>query len=161
MHHGVEISPPLLNRLVSDLDPHLTPRQLESVIKDLSLWQRMHASPLTEEAIRSAVDKIGRGGEVSMSAITRCVARYYRLKTAELRSGSRKKQIVRARSLAMHLARRFTSKSMHQIGEYFGGRDHTTVLHAIRKTESLMHQDADLQRAADDVAEKLSESFSG
>jgi chromosomal replication initiator protein len=45
---------------------------------------------------------------------------------------------------------------MHQIGDYFGGRDHTTVLHAIRKTESLLEQDADLGRAADEISEKLS-----
>ncbi len=47
---------------------------------------------------------------------------------------------------------------MHQIGDYFGGRDHTTVLHAIRKTESLLEQDAELRRMADDVREKLSTS---
>ena len=58
----------------------------------------------------------------------------------------------------MLLARQLTSKSMHQIGDYFGGRDHTTVLHAIRKTESLLQEDADLRRAADEVTEKLSGS---
>ena len=56
----------------------------------------------------------------------------------------------------MFLARRLTSKSMHQIGDYFGGRDHTTVLHAIRKTESLLAEDSDLRRAADEIREKLS-----
>ena len=51
-----------------------------------------------------------------------------------------------------------TSKSMHQIGEYFGGRDHTTVLHAIRKTQVLLESDTDLQRAAEDVREKFCET---
>ncbi|MCP4777752.1 MAG: chromosomal replication initiator DnaA, partial [Planctomycetaceae bacterium] len=56
------------------------------------------------------------------------------------------------------IARQMTSKSMHQIGEYFGGRDHTTVLHAIRKTELLLESDSELQRAAEEVREKFSEA---
>ena len=47
---------------------------------------------------------------------------------------------------------------MHQIGDYFGGRDHTTVLHALRKTESLLEQESDFQRAAEEIQEKLSTS---
>ena len=55
----------------------------------------------------------------------------------------------------MLLARQLTSKSLHQIGKYFGGRDHSTVLHAIRKTESLLNDDAELVQAMRDVSEKL------
>ena len=58
----------------------------------------------------------------------------------------------------MFLARQMTSKSMHQIGEYFGGRDHTTVLHAVRKTELLLESDSELQRAAEEVREKFREA---
>ncbi len=47
---------------------------------------------------------------------------------------------------------------MHQIGEYFGGRDHTTVLHAVRKTELLLKSDSELQRAAEEVREKFSDA---
>ena len=74
----------------------------------------------------------------------------------DLRSSSRKQSVVRARSLAMLLARRLTSKSLDQIGAYFGGRDHSTVLHAIRKTESLVDTDNELHQAMLDVSEKLS-----
>ena len=104
------------------------------------------------------MDIVGKTEEVSIAAITAAVAKYFRIKVSDLRSSSRKQSLVRARSLAMSLARRLTSKSMHQIGDYFGGRDHTTVLHAIRKTESLLQEDADLRRAADEVTEKLCSS---
>ena len=108
------------------------------------------------EAIQSAIAIVGRTEEVSIAAIAGAVAHYFRMKLSDLRSSSRKQKLVRARSLSMLLARRLTSKSMHHIGGYFGGRDHSTVLHAIRKTESLLVKDADLRRAADEVSENLS-----
>jgi chromosomal replication initiator protein len=156
IHHALEIEGDLLDQLAAGLDPSLPTRSLEAAIKQISLWCRMNHSLPGDDAVQSAIELIGRGGEISLATITQTVSRYFRQKTSDLRSGSRKQSIVRARSLAMYLARRLTSKSMHQIGDYFGGRDHTTVLHAIRKTESLLDDDADLRRAADEVTEKLS-----
>ncbi len=156
LHHDLELDDDLLDSLVSRLDPSLPTRSLEAIVKQMTLWCRMNDSPPTIEAVKAATELIGRSDDVSLSSITNAVSRYFRQKPTELRSGSRKQRIVRARSLAMLLARRMTSKSMHQIGEYFGGRDHTTVLHAIRKTEALLEEDTDLRRAAEEVTEKLS-----
>lgn len=155
MHHGVEIDSQLIESLSAGLDSNLTTRSLDAAVKQVSLSSRMNETTPNEETIRSVIETVGRGDEVSLASITNAIARYFRHKSSELRSGSRKQQIVRARSLAMYLARRLTSKSMHQIGDYFGGRDHTTVLHAIRKTEKLIQDDTDLRRAADEVTEKL------
>ena len=156
LHLGLEIEFELLEQLNTGLELNLPARSLEAAVKQISLWCRMHDSPPTIEAVRSAVDIVGKTEQVSIASITAAVAKYFRMKVSDLRSSSRKQSLVRARSLAMLLARRLTSKSMHQIGDYFGGRDHTTVLHAIRKTESLLQEDADLRRAADEVTEKLS-----
>ncbi|MCG8651939.1 MAG: DnaA/Hda family protein [Pirellulales bacterium] len=156
LHHGLEIEDDLLDLLASGLDSNLPTRSLEAAIKQILLWCRMNESRPSAAAVQSAIDLTGRNEEVSLVSITNAVSRYFRQKSADLRSSSRKQRIVRARSLAMFLARQLTSKSMHQIGDYFGGRDHTTVLHAIRKTESQLLDDADLRRAADEVAEKLS-----
>ncbi len=156
MHHAVELDDELLSVLALGLNPNLPTRSLEAAIKQISLWCRMKETAPTLEAVQAAIDTVGRGGEVSLASITHAVSRYYRQKSSDLRSSSRKQQLVRSRSLAMLLARRMTSKSMHQIGVYFGGRDHTTVLHAVRKTEGLLIDDPDLRRAADEIAEKLS-----
>ncbi len=107
------------------------------------------------EAAEHAIETVGKAEEISLAEITAAVAKYFRLRRTELRSSSRKQTLVRARSLAMLLGRRLTSMSMHQIGDYFGGRDHTTVLHAIRKTDSLLEQESELRRAADEIQEKL------
>lgn len=153
--HQLEIDEALLDLLATGLDDSLPTRSLEAAIKQIALWTKMHNAPPSPEAIGAVIDAVGRRGEISLPQITQAVAKYFRQKSSELRSQSRKQRLVRARSLAMFLARRLTSKSMHQIGDYFGGRDHTTVLHAIRKTESLLGDDPDLQRAADEVTEKL------
>ena len=156
LHLGLEIEAGLLEALHTGLDSRLPARSLEAALKQISLWCRMNDSPPTMEAVQSAITIVGTTEEVSIAAIAGAVASYFRMKLSDLRSSSRKQKLVRARSLSMLLARRLTSKSMHQIGDFFGGRDHTTVLHAIRKTESLLEEDADLRRAADEVSEKLS-----
>lgn len=155
VHHQVELSEELLTCLDSGLESPLPCRALEAAIKQISLWCRMHDSPVTEDAIRDAIAVVGKSHDFSPATIATAVARHFRLKLADLRSSSRKQHLVRARSLAMLLTRRMTSLSMHQIGDYFGGRDHTTVLHAIRKTTSLLEEDPELRRTADEVQEKL------
>ncbi len=155
--HGIQIDPAPLEMLENGLAPDLSLRSLEAVIKQIDLWSRMNNSEPTMEAVQSVLASIGQKRSVSMATITNTVARYFRVKSAELKSSSRRQSIVRARSLAMWLARRLTSSSLQQIGDSFGGRDHSTVLHAIRKTATLIDHDADLQRAAEELTEKLAE----
>ena len=156
LHLGLEISSELLDMLDHGLDDHLPVRSLEAALKQVSLWCRMNESEPTIEAVQAAIDTVGLTAETTLPKITAAVAKRFRIRLSELRSSSRKQSLVRARSLAMLLCRRLTSKSMHQIGDYFGGRDHTTVLHALRKTEALLEDDAELRRAADELTEKFS-----
>jgi len=158
VHLDLNINANLFDLLDRKLEPRLPTRTLEAALKQVSLWCRMHDAEPTEDAITSAIAVVGEREEVSLAAIGTTVARYFRLKVADIRSSSRKQNLVRARSLAMFIARQMTSKSMHQIGEYFGGRDHTTVLHAIRKTELLLESDTELQRATEEVREKFTEA---
>lgn len=153
--HALQITPTLLDLLSAGLEPNLSVRALESAIKQIALWCRMNESAATIDAIQSTIDASGRSGDISLASITSSVARHFKLRSSDLKSSSRRQKNVRARSLAMTLARKLTSKSLHHIGEHFGGRDHSTVLHAIRKTESLLAEDSDLRRAADEVTEKL------
>lgn len=155
VHHALDIDPSLLEVLDVGLNQSLPTRAFEAALKQVALWCKMHDSVPTIEAVQAAIDIVGTTEEVSLPAIASAVGKRMRIKLSDLRSGSRKQNIVRSRSLAMLLARRLTSKSMHQIGDYFGGRDHTTVLHAIRKTEASLEEDADLRRVADEVTEKL------
>lgn len=91
----------------------------------------------------------------TLPSIARCVARCLRVKLVDLRSSSRLAQVVRARGLAILLARRMTPLSLLQIGAYFGGRDHSTILHAYHKTAAQLETDAELASLYRDVLADL------
>ena len=78
---------------------------------------------------------------VKIEDIQRVVARHFNVSKADLLSSRRTRTIVRPRQIAMYLAKVLTPRSLPEIGRRFGGRDHTTVLHAVRKIESLMADD--------------------
>ncbi|MBS0209298.1 MAG: ATP-binding protein [Planctomycetes bacterium] len=80
-------------------------------------------------------------GTPTLRVIALHTARHFSLKVSELKSPSRKRGVVAARDTAMYLARQLTGKSLEQIGAYFGGRDHTTVLHGCRKIETQLETD--------------------
>ncbi len=87
--------------------------------------------------------------------IATATARSFSLKVVELRSRSRARAVVTARGVAMYIARQLTHNSLQQIGHYFGGRDHTTVLHGCRRTEELLNSEPAVQRAVEQVQNKL------
>ena len=153
--HDVALDSEQLEFLAAKLKPGTPARQLSAVVRQIGLECRLNDVAVTREMIESALRSSGESGEISIAAITTATARYFKLKSSDLKSSSRRRNIVRARSLAMYLARRLTSRSLHQIGDHFGGRDHSTVLHGIRKTETLLEEDLELRRAADDVSEKV------
>ncbi|VAW44178.1 Chromosomal replication initiator protein DnaA [hydrothermal vent metagenome] len=94
---------------------------------------------------------------VSVENIQKTTAQYYNVKLSELLGKSRKRSIVRPRQLAMFLAKDLTNKSYPEIGELFGGRDHTTVLHAYRKVTELMSENSDLEEDRQKIVNKLTE----
>ena len=155
MTHDLSLDDVLLERLAEGLSDKLSVRALDAAMKQLSLWCRMNNAAVDAKAIENVINQSSQGSEVELSKITQTVARQMGIKTADLRSSSRKQTVVRGRSLAMYIARQATSKSLADIGKYFGGRDHTTVLHAIRKTESVLQDDVDLHRVFNEVNEKI------
>ncbi|WP_436717488.1 DnaA/Hda family protein [Roseiconus lacunae] len=152
---GVEISDEHLGLLEAGLRPDVSARCLDGAIRQVDLHCRMTQTRVDVAAIQSAINAAGAQNDLDLGKITRTVAKIWGHRTRDLRSGSRKQSVVRARSLAMLLARRLTPCSLDKIGEYFGGRDHSTVLHAIRKTETLLESDADLSRILHEAKEKL------
>lgn len=94
---------------------------------------------------------------VSVENIQKTTAQYYNVKLSELLGKSRKRSIVRPRQLAMFLAKELTDKSYPEIGELFGGRDHTTVLHAYRKLTELLNENSDLDEDRQKIVNKLTE----
>ncbi len=91
----------------------------------------------------------------TLRLINEKVCKYFSISSPELRGPSRRRNVVRARGVAMYLAWNLTGKSLGQVGAYYGKRDHTTVLHACRKTESLRQNDPAIAQAIDHVNQQL------
>jgi len=144
-----------LSLICSSLPPDIPVRQIEAILRHLELACRMKSARPTPTSIRDAITSLEPETDISTDKVAKVIARRYKLKLSELKSGTRRQEVVRARSLAMYLSRQLTSSSYDKIGKYFGGRDHTTVLHACRKTESMIDSDSELRLAADEVADQL------
>jgi chromosomal replication initiator protein len=121
-------------------------RELEGAFNQLLFWRR-YEPPVTLERIDELLGHIYRSGEqkrVRIEDIQRVVARHYNVSKAELLSNRRTRTIVKPRQIAMYLSKILTPRSLPEIGRRFGGRDHTTVLHAVRKIEDLSTTDQTL-----------------
>ncbi|MDR2506539.1 MAG: chromosomal replication initiator protein DnaA [Candidatus Accumulibacter sp.] len=114
-------------------------RELEGALKRVlaysSFYGRKIDLELTKESLKDIIGAVNR--QITIDNIQKTVADYFKIKIADLFSSRRNRQIVRPRQIAMWLAKNLTSQSYPSIGEAFGGKDHTTVLHAIRTIESL------------------------
>ncbi|MGB1869105.1 MAG: helix-turn-helix domain-containing protein, partial [Porticoccaceae bacterium] len=93
---------------------------------------------------------------VTIDNIQRVVADYYKLKMSDLLSKRRSRSVARPRQMAMSIAKELTNHSLPEIGESFGGRDHTTVLHACRKVKELETIDREVQRDLKNLYRTLS-----
>ena len=99
---------------------------------------------LAKEALRDLLSIQNR--QISVENIQKTVADFYKIKVADMYSKKRPASIARPRQIAMYLAKELTQKSLPEIGELFGGRDHTTVLHAVRKIGGERGQLAELNQ---------------
>ncbi len=147
-----------LDLLCAGLPAETAARQLEAAVRFLELWCRTKATAPTMIAIRDAIDAIEPKSEITIDQVAKVIARRFKLKLSELKSTTRRQEVVRARSLAMYLARQLNGNSYEKIGRYFGNRDHTTVLHACRKTQSQVLTDSELRNAVDEVGDQLKAS---
>ena len=86
-------------------------------------------------------------GQITVELIQRAVAEYYKIKVSDMYSKRRPTSIAAPRQVAMYLAKELTQKSLPEIGDLFGGRDHTTVLHAVRKIADARAKDTELNHA--------------
>jgi chromosomal replication initiator protein len=110
-------------------------RELEGALRKVMAYSSFHGRIVTVEVAREALKDLlsASTGQVTVELIQKTVADYYKIKVADMYSKRRPSAIAFPRQIAMYLAKELTQKSLPEIGELFGGRDHTTVLHAVRK----------------------------
>ncbi|MFC5302068.1 chromosomal replication initiator protein DnaA [Azospira restricta] len=121
-------------------------RELEGALKKVLAYSSFHGREieldLAKEALKDVIGAVNR--QITVENIQKTVADYYKIKVADLFSPKRTRAIARPRQVAMWLAKDLTAHSYPMIGDAFGGRDHTTVLHAVRTIDSLRTKDNEL-----------------
>lgn len=125
-------------------------RDLEGALRKVAAYAKFHRERnvnqivLAKEALKDLLN--ARNRLISIENIQKTVADFYNIKTADMYSKKRPAAIAKPRQIAMYLAKELTQKSLPEIGENFGGRDHTTVLHAVRKIGEDRLRDVELNR---------------
>jgi len=142
-HPGFEVPAPVLVFIAKSVTHN--GRDLEGAVNRLLAHSKLTGQPVTLEMAEREMRDLIRPAEpkrVRIEDIQRVVARQYNVSRADLLSSRRTANVVRPRQVAMYLAKILTLRSLPEIGRRFGGRDHTTVLHAVRKIETLAGNDS-------------------
>jgi chromosomal replication initiator protein len=132
-------------------------RELEGSLVRLIAFASLTGRPIDLEMARDTLKDLldDRGRSVTIEAIQRAVANYYHLKVSEIKSRNNSKHISFPRQVAMYLCKRLTDKSLPAIGAQFGGKHHTTVIHALRKIEVMGSRDKEFEKVLNGFLESL------
>jgi chromosomal replication initiator protein len=157
-HPTFEVPAPVLSFIAKSVTHN--GRDLEGAINRLLAHNKLTGQPVTMEMAEREVRDLIRPQEpkrVKIEDIQRIVARQYNVSRSDLLSSRRTANVVRPRQVAMYLAKTLTLRSLPEIGRRFGGRDHTTVLHAVRKIENLVGNDTMLADEIEVLKRQLQE----
>ena len=121
-------------------------RELEGALRKILAYTSFHGKNINIDVARDALKDVlsVQKTQISVENIQKTVADFYKIKVADMYSSRRPSNIARPRQIAMYFAKELTQKSLPEIGELFGGRDHTTVLHAVRKIAELRQKQSEL-----------------
>ncbi len=132
-------------------------RELEGALNRLVIYQKINNKPPDINIVKSLLGKIIKGGrkKITHKKIISTVAEFYGLTEKDIIVPSRKKEIVKPRQIAMYLLRRELNNSFSFIGERFGGKDHTTVIHSYEKINNQLQKDKNLKEEIQMIAQRI------
>ena len=145
----------ILEFLAQRIDSNI--RVLEGALNRVIAYSSFVKKPLTIEMAQEVLKDLIRASQrrITIDDIQRKVADYYNIRLSDLLSARRSRTIARPRQVAMYLSKLLTTRSLPEIGRKFGGRDHTTVIHAVKRIESLQDTDAAIQEEVDILSRSL------
>lgn len=151
----IDIGNDTLNYIAGQIDTNI--RELEGALTKVQAFANLSGERITPSLASQALKGLHRvaKNEISIASIQKQVADFYNITQGDILGKKRVKQIVMPRQIAMYLSRELTDSSLPKIGNEFGGKDHTTVLHAIDKIEAELKKDTDLQNDITKLKAKL------
>jgi chromosomal replication initiator protein len=154
-HKPDVVLPEVVLERIADLED-ASPREMIGVFTKLATYADLTKKPITLETAEEAVGLRGAPGvKTSIEDIQRKTAEFYKLDVKDFHSPQRARRVARPRQVAMYLSRKLTTRSLPEIGRRFGGRDHTTVLHACRRIEALIDEDPLFRQEVDFLSQML------
>lgn len=152
---GIEIPTEVAEYLAYSVDTNL--RDMEGVLNSLifhaTLLKKKIDLELAKEVLKNIIKEIQ--ADVSVDFIQKTVSEYFKVDIDALKSKVKKREIVIPRQVAMFFCKRFTQLTLALIGENFGGRDHSTVIHALESVEDMMKTDSNFKSTIEDLGKKL------
>ena len=152
---GIEIPSEVAEYLAYSVDTNL--RDMEGVLNSLifhaTLLKKEIDLELAKEVLRNIVKEIQ--SDVSVDFIQKMVAEYFKVDIDSLKAKVKKREIVIPRQLAMYFCKRYTQLTLALIGENFGGRDHSTVIHALESVEDMIKTDPNFKNSVEELSKKL------
>ncbi|MCB0392948.1 MAG: chromosomal replication initiator protein DnaA [Bdellovibrionales bacterium] len=131
-------------------------RELEGNLNKVRMFSQLQGLNVTMDLVRHIlVNHTPESNNLTIDDIIRLVSEAYKVRTTDLKAKNRQKPIVTARQVAMKLTQKYLGKSLKDIGRAFGGKDHTTVLNAIRKIDSQLQSDSDLRRDFEEIESRI------
>ena len=132
-------------------------RELEGYLVRIGAYASLTATPITIEMAKEILKDIivEYNQEITVEDIQKKVTNYFNIKISDIKSSKRTKKFVYPRQIAMYLCRQLTNYSYPEIGEYFGGKDHSTVIHAIKKIEAELETNTSLKQSIKNIKNTL------
>lgn len=139
---GVDVPQKVMEFLAHKITSNV--RELEGALNRVSAHASLVGRDITLESVQDVLHDLIRAHDrrVTIEEIQKKVAAHFNIRTSDMHSARRARSVARPRQVAMYLAKQLTSRSLPEIGRKFGGRDHTTVMHAVKKVEELRERDA-------------------
>ena len=129
--------------------------ELAGALIQLAMGGPVGDGPIDLSSVRRYLAQRNRQQQPTLHEIALATARHFSLRLSDLRSPVRRRALVTARGVAIYLARHFAGASLQEIGRYFGGRDHTTIMHSCRKMEEIVEGDPTLHAAIEKLRKEL------
>ncbi|MDX2063066.1 MAG: chromosomal replication initiator protein DnaA [Bacteroidia bacterium] len=159
-HEGIDIPDDVVEYIAYNITSNI--RELEgaliSILAQSSFNRREIDMDLAHQIVKNFVKNASR--ELSIDSIQKIVSEYFRLPVEKLKEKTRKREIVQARQISMFFAKQYTKSSLKTIGLHFGGRDHSTVIHALHTVDDLMTTDKEFRRYVEEIRKKIQLSTS-
>ena len=130
-------------------------RELEGNLKKIKMFSELQGLPIDYELVKKILSHHETQTTISIEEVMKLVADHYKVRVLDLKSSTRAKPIVVPRQIAMYLIKKFLEKSLVDIGKAFGGKDHTTVMNALQRVNTLQATDQDLAKDIEDLEQRI------